>query len=265
MKWPVVNKDYHEQGSSSSDSDFVAKFTKVPFHLASWTENAGYLTQKRVLDFCCSTGETACGIAFFHDPAEIFAVDFHTPGSNLLSRITANTAATELPKNLHFKQLGPTIDLPPGEFDFIYSWSKFELIEKSLLPLIIGKFYDSLSLGGRVLIQLGRPYYSPLGGHLVECGISNWEHLTLPLSELKQRVMTGNSFSDAKRIAIWERFERLNKITAEQLTSLFSGAGFHLAKSYVQKTTDLPPKQLIDVYQKDKILENQYVLLFVKA
>lgn len=265
MNWPIDNNEYYKNGSSCTNSDFVAKFTQIPYYLSSWTENIGFLEGKRVLDYGCHGGEIACGVALFHNAREVLGVDFLPPAENLLPLVKANAGISDLPKNLTFSQLSSATDFPPGEFDFIYSWSRLELVEKALLPKIIQNFYNALSLGGRVLIQFGRPYYSSLGSHLSECGIGNWEHLTTPISDLKKKVMSGTSFSESKKLAIWERFESLNKMTPSQLCTFFSGAGFHLAKSYIQTTDETPPKEITDLFIKDRLVESQFLMLFVKA
>src|SRR5437879_5494330 len=74
VEWPIHNKGLAAEARQATDPNFVSKFVDIPYYLSLWSEDIGGLTNRRVLDFGCGFGETAAGVAVFHEPSSVVGV-----------------------------------------------------------------------------------------------------------------------------------------------------------------------------------------------
>ena len=264
-EWVGHRPQIAELAHARGDRAFIEKFVDVPRHLSSWTQDIGYLEGKRVLDFGCGCGEAAVGTAVFHNPEFVLGVDCVAPPADLAERIGRFTDVEDVPSNVRFEQTSLANGLAEGEFDFIYSWSFLLHVSPKLLPTLVSRLYDRLTLGGRVLIQLSPLYHSANGAQLGEFGIGPWEHLVLPVAELRARVLDSRRGQDDARSAAWNSYENLNRIGAADISKLFRESGFHQVRSYETCNSLSPPETLCDRYCEDALSREQVVFLFAKA
>ena len=225
---------------------------------------------RTIIDFGCGHGVKALAIALKYPDKQVIGVDI-TRAFEKAAEFSNDQLQAALPKNLSFVQIDPgqslkTVTSP----DAIYSWSVLEHVERTLLPDIIADMHNSLSPDGQVFTQIAPLYYSPFGSHLREFIETPWAHLTLDHSTLKQRVERKHDQllkQQDKRQRAWmfEQFNELNKITAEELSSYFADAGFEFKRREITKTQLEPPAMLHFAFTKDALLTNELRFITAKS
>ncbi|WP_419606439.1 hypothetical protein, partial [Thiolapillus sp.] len=73
--------------------------------------------------------------------------------------------------------------------DAVFSWSVFEHVPQSQIPVIFADLYNSLHKGGLFFLQIEPLYYSPWGSHLRRFIDVPWAHLLWPGEQLRTAVM----------------------------------------------------------------------------
>ena len=100
-----------ERATACRDDVFRAKFVHLPGHIRQWTAPFGGLEGKRVLDFGCGSGTTACAIAATCDALFVDGVDINRENEMCAKDVRENLQLDDLPDNLTFRTLQPADDL----------------------------------------------------------------------------------------------------------------------------------------------------------
>jgi ubiquinone/menaquinone biosynthesis C-methylase UbiE len=222
---------------------------------------AGGLRNQRVLELGCGAGLIAAGVALCYEPQSIHGVDLKLP--NTLQAVLSELGLA-MPNNLMLSRRESLTDLPDMSFDFVYSWSALHHLQSRVLGEIIEAIYRATAIGGRVLVQAQKFYYSADGGRLNECGMPPWSHLTLPRNELRDRLFQLHGENSATAIAALDRVDNMPRLSSASLASMFVDAGFHLVQRYTTTVADQPPESLRNVFRDEALTENQVILLFSK-
>ena len=229
----------------------------------------------RILDFGCGDGAASLGVAL-QVGAEVAGVDLARSFDHLPALAKKNLYLEQLPANLSFHEVLPDRPLPfaDGFADLVYSWSVFEHVADARASLV--EIARVTKPGGYLFTQIDPLFYSPYGSHLWRLVREPWAHLRLTNDELtalasaapndipasEQDVLyRTNTFDDVKRYLLKE-YSRLNRITADQLCELVSGAGFRLCnKKLTFADEQVPDELLAKGYSKEQLMTQQIVLL----
>ena len=265
MDWPPFNKDIMNMQKEVRDPTFSAKFFDIPYYLSLHTEDIGYLTGKRVLDFGCNSGETACGTALFHNPSLILGGEFGEPWARLGDTIAKSVGLNTLPPNLAFSSFEADYQLPETEFHFVYSWGALASVPRAMLPTVVARIYERLRIGGRALIQISPLYLSARGSQLGEPSLGNWDHLLLNTAELRSQFFAKSDASEAAKTARWRYFENLSRVTPAEILDVFLQAGFYNIRQREYFLDIEPPEDLQKKFAVEDLKRNQVIFLFGKA
>lgn len=185
----------------------------------------------------------------------------------------------KLPENLSFRRieeghrLAGTIDV-----DAIFSWSAFEHIDRRFLHTIVADLFALLPSGGLFFMRIEPLYYSPFGSHLIRFIRQPWAHLLWGEQVLKQALLdfagdipenekdahfASRDFAEYK-LFIFKEFEKLNKLTANEICSLFLTQGFEILRDERYKVAQPVPELLLSKYPAEDLLTNEIRLLLRK-
>lgn len=252
------------RANACDDTTFRSKYVSIPGYLKQWTADVGGLKGKRLLDFGCGNGTTACAVAATCEPAAVDGVDINKEHQECASLMRLMLGA-ELPGTLSFRTLSPGEALEKAKYDVVYSWSVFEHIDRKLLGPIIANIRESLVPNGVLFVQVAPLYYSAEGAHLGRYGLHNWEHLSLQLNKLRGHVLEATHIPETARKADWGCYETLNKITAEELVAAIAERGFKLLRRYETHNAQEPGDSLLRIYQRETLRTEQIVALFAAS
>jgi len=231
-----------------------------------------------LLDFGCYDGTTGLGLLLRHGWKRVVGVDID-PGFDALPRLAREQIGLQrLPRGLEFRRIGPSESLRPiGPVDAIMSWSVFEHVDRSILDWVVADFHSVLAPGGHCFVQIDPLFFSPQGSHLGRFAAQPWAHLRMTDDELERFVMAADpatvpadeiteqfrsmSFDEYKRF-IFRHYQELNRITADELLSLFARNGFDLLWEKRRRTTEAIPDQLIGRYDDDLLRTCEIFALF---
>jgi SAM-dependent methyltransferase len=264
MGFPIFDADLFHGASAGLAPATSARFRDVPSYLASWTEDIGYLTDKRVLDFGCLSGESTFGVAHFHRPKLVVGMDYDIPPKRVPAAL-ASLGTLPFPENLKFVSYRDQASISTVKFDFIYSWSAFARLHADDLPVVARDLYHALRVGGRLLVQVSPLYHAPEGAIMGHLGIRNWEHLLLSEQAFHDKIVSLPEHSLATCENAWKFYQGLNRLTALQICEVVCEEGFHLLKSYETFSDRSPPAVLLDKFQLKTLQREQVVFLFVKG
>jgi cyclopropane fatty-acyl-phospholipid synthase-like methyltransferase len=221
----------------------------------------GGLRGKRILDFGCGNGTTACAVAATCEATSVEGVDINREHEGC-ARLVREYLDIDLPSSLTFRTLKAGEKLERGRYDIAYSWSVFEHIEPNLLSPIAANIRESLQPAGLFFVQVAPLYYSADGAHLMHHGVRAWEHLIWPLNQLRAQILERSQAPEETRRVDWSCFETLNKITADDLVDVICAAGFRLIRRYQTPTAQEPSEKLLRAFQRDVLKTEQIVALF---
>lgn len=253
-----------QSAKSSDDEVFRSKFVLLPGYLRQWTEPEGGFSGKRVLDFGCGNGTTACAVAATCEPLSVEGVDINQEHQSCGSIVRKNLGI-DLPKNLSFRTLSPGEQLAAGRYDIVYSWSVFEHIDRELFDSVVSNIRESLTEDGLLFVQIAPLYYSAEGSHLTRYGVRSWEHLSLQLNRLRALVFEHPALGQEEKCLDWSCFETLNKMTASELVNLVHLQGFTVVRTYHTHNSQEPPFALSSIFDREVLQTEQIVALFRKT
>ena len=251
-----------EAAQAVSNPVFKAKFADLPRFLEEWSQPIGGLKDKRVMDFGCGNGTTACAVALTRQPALVVGIDINDQFHGCLDAVAPHLGIEALPDNLAFERVKPGELGTHGDFDFIYAWSVFEHIDQALFDPLVASLRDKLRVGGCLFVQIAPLYYSAEGAHLMRYGIKRWEHLSLQLDTLRARVFAHGEGTEGDKDRDWRCFETLNRMTAPELVRRISKLGFRLVRDYYTQETMLPDDNVLSVYNGSVLTTKQFVGTF---
>jgi SAM-dependent methyltransferase len=262
---------------SFSDPVFLEKFTTVPRRIKDWVGPHLDLSRATVLDFGCGEGTTALALALDHPHASIHGMDVEDYFHQLAVMARTQLRIPDLPHNLSF------FEAEPGEFpyeeeslDLIYSWSVFEHLDERLMADVLRKLLSILKRGGLFFLNVRPLYYSPKGGHLHNFTNIDWLHLLRGHVVLKEEIYTPSamivppepkhahrSFEEYRDL-VWEVYENLNKIIADELRQFVLDSGFELLDEFRATCAQEPPDRLLQVYNRAILTTEEAQFLFRK-
>lgn len=244
--------------SKISDPVYEQKFNYLPSIISEWV---GGLQNKDVLDFGCGEATTALGVALQHEAKRVVGIDIMPDPDLCATYASKQLGLSELPRNLHLHRVEPgRLHKSDDKFDVIYSWSVFEHVEQRILSATLEMLKTSLKPGGRLFIQISPLFYSADGGHLM-CKVPEpWGHLTNQHSVYLEKVQAACSTPE-EYAALKSMFETLNHMTASRLIGHAKDGGFRVLQEYRTERNDAVPAELLDIYQRDILMNEQIVLL----
>ena len=231
-----------------------------------------------LLDFGCYDGTTGLGLLLRHRWKRVVGVDID-PGFDALPRLAREQIGLQrLPRGLEFLRIAPSASLAGvGPVDAIMSWSVFEHVDRKILDRVIADFHSVLAPGGYCFVQIDPLFFSPQGSHLGRFAAQPWAHLRIADDELERFVMAAApetvpadeiteqfrsmSFDEYKRF-IYRHYRELNRITADELLSLFARNGFELAWEKRRRTEEPIPGELVGRYDDDLLRTCEIFALF---
>jgi SAM-dependent methyltransferase len=183
-----------------------------------------------VADFGCGEGSMALGLYRRAAPHRLIGFDLKPVD---VQQLSANAKAVgvgpELPPGLEFRQSTASA-IPAGraEFDFVYSWSAFEHVWDPVAAL--DEVRRVLRRNGHFFLQLWPFYFSAKGSHLWQWFDEDFHHL-----RVNERDLVGQVIADERQPREWAQymtheFERLNRLTLDQLQRSVLAAGFDVLR-----------------------------------
>lgn len=251
--------------ANSTDKRVSVKMKNPHIRINNWLSAHGGLQNKRVLDFGCGVGLTACSVALFHEPALVLGVDIGREYRNCGSIVAAELGLKELPRQLRFETILPGAPISESDFDVVYSWSVFEHINQEIFDDVVRGIREKMRPGGYFFMQVAPLFFSAEGSHLWEAGLTKWEHLSYQLDTLRSTVLAAPNLAADHRQRLWGMYERLNRLTADQMERRFQACGFRLMRAQRDAIAYQPPADLLDVYRLDVLTTYQIVLLLQKT
>lgn len=262
------------RGESICDEWFGSHFNYAADVSAEWLGEMG--RKGPLLDFGCGDGITALGLKLRHNYVNVEGVDISTTHKGLEKLAQVQLGLRKLPSGLSFKKIKagkPIVRREP--FAAIMSWSAFEHIATEYLRPVISNLYDLVAPGGIVFIQINPLYHSPQGAHLGRFNLPDWAHLqwsrervehwvidfngSIPSSETEENFHK-RTFGEYKEWVLQE-FNQLNRISAQELKSMFEQRGFEVVREVYGKVTKIPPNDLLQKYTEDILRTDELRLL----
>jgi len=234
-----------------------------------------------LLDFGCYDGITGLGLLLRHGWKRVIGVDID-PGFDVLPRLAREQIGLErLPSGLQFQRIEQNESLRSiGPVDAIMSWSVFEHVDRKILASVVADFHSVLAPGGHCFVQIDPLFFSPQGSHLGRFAAQPWAHLRMADDELERFVMAAAPgtvpadeiteqfrsmpFDEYKRF-IFRHYRELNRITADELLSLFERNGFDLVWEKRRRTAEAIPEVLVGRYDEDLLRTCEIFALFRSA
>jgi hypothetical protein len=231
-----------------------------------------------LLDFGCYDGTTALGLMLRHGWKRVIGVDID-PGFEALPRMSREQIGLQqLPPGLEFRLIRPNESLAAcGPVRAIVTWSVFEHVERTILDSVVADFHAALAPAGLCFVQIDPLFYSPQGSHLGRFAARPWAHLCMDDADLERFVMAAAPgtvpadeiteqfrsmpFDEYKRF-IFRHYRELNRITADELLSLFARNGFELVWERRRRTDQPIPEELSGRYDEDLLRTCEIFALF---
>lgn len=278
-----INKDSTKDFSIEKITDdwFKSHFIYAPDVVYDWIKKHNKKSNISLLDFGCGDGIMSLGLKLRHPINSLCGVDLHNSNSFLAETAKTQIGLQNLPSKLEFITIDPNISLFESvqrRFDYVYSWSVFEHIEIEFIPKILKEIKETIANQGAFFIQIEPLYYSPFGSHLGGVIKESWAHLLLTEEELSKSVygfdlesMDGEfknktfevcSNDDFKKYLMRE-YKTLNKLTCGQLIKLCEDAGFSVLECWKNKVNIEPPKQLLNIYEREDLVTSEIRILLI--
>lgn len=258
------------------DKTFDGKYNVVIDIFKQWMPDKYNFSNATILDFGCEHGIMALAIAMKLKAKKVIGIDVKPHYLKLVEMVGSRVGIDKLPPNLSFfeNNLGEKL-AEKVKVDVIFSWSTFEHVRQSHLDDIVTDLYNSLNDNGFVFLQISPLYYSPFGSHLQTLIDTPWAHLTMQKDILRDAVMTrpknGTIYAEesdenyaAIKAGIWDTYDQLNLVTADEIIRLFERHGFMTVKKLTTNVAHEPSPDLSQIYMKEVLQTEQLVALFQK-
>jgi 2-polyprenyl-3-methyl-5-hydroxy-6-metoxy-1,4-benzoquinol methylase len=209
----------------------------------------------RILDFGCGSGLITAGIACFLRPELVVGVDIVDYVNHQENEAVAKNFGFDyqsVMERIEFRTINALASLPRDYFDCVLSWSVVEHINRDVLISEIIELRQSLVTNGVMVIQSAPLYFSPYGSHVYS--LPPWSHLILSEDNFRSVVLKNENSGRAEALISCK--ESLNRVTIDDLSSIFISAGFKIEELYITGTELAPPSDLSSIYQ-DNILKQE--------
>lgn len=244
-----------------SDDVYRTKFKVLPDIIRSWVTVDGNLQDQNILDFGCGEGTTALGFALQNPSTYVVGVDIMPDIEKCAPLAIDQLRLSSLPENLILKR-GHLCDLYDDldQFDVIYSWSVFEHVDQQTLLDTLTMLRDLLKPHGQLFIQISPLFFSEDGSHLMAWVPESWGHLVNQHSVYMEKLWAGCSTPELFA-SLRSMFETLNRLTGDDLVQHAKAAGFSVKREFRTDRNGTVPRKLLEVYNRDVLLNEQIVLL----
>jgi ubiquinone/menaquinone biosynthesis C-methylase UbiE len=210
---------------------FEEKYDDAASQIVSFGEASGVtLADRKIADIGCGEGSMALGLCHKVNPESLVGFDtVATSTEDLLARSRELGIASALPDELTFRQTHPTqISAGDSEFGFVYSWSAFEHIDQPVL--VLREIRRILRPTGHFFLQLWPFYLSASGSHLGQWFDQEFHHLYASDHETAAQVLASDDQPREWAEYMVSEFERLNRLTIEELQRSVLAAGFDVIR-----------------------------------
>ena len=239
-----------------SDAAFNSRFNHIFHTVNSWVN---VKDKSNILDFGCGAGIAALNFALKNPGCTIYGCDI-SDSFESLGAIAEDKIKAPLPANLYFKQMNDGVIPFDNKFDLIFSWSVFEHVNVYLMDSVISDIKSKLNDNGLLFIQIDPLYYSARGSHLYHILKEPWIHLKMQHDNLREAVFKNQE--NSKTAYFWDEYEKLNKLTVNELICAFRRLGFKILKQEITRDTEhVPTEELLGTYNEDVLLTNSVILL----
>jgi ubiquinone/menaquinone biosynthesis C-methylase UbiE len=233
------------RGPSAGLEWFLEKYNRAVDEIVAYCADCAVpLEGLDVADVGCGEGSMALGFLNRAKPNRVAGFDtVATDTEQLLSRARALGLVDALPPQLEFRQSFPTeIPAADAEFDFVYSWSAFEHIADPL-P-VLREIHRILRPEGCFFLTLWPFYFSAKGSHLWQWFDQDFHHLLENERDIVAEVAASDRQPRDWADYMNHEFERLNRITTDELQRAVLAAGFDVARVDLETTPVLGPPSL---------------------
>jgi hypothetical protein len=197
----------------------------------------------------------------------VLGVDIHSNYADL-DRFSAEVLNAPLPKNLRFMTIDPGQSVSSFMTpDVIFSWSVMEHVSRDILRSVLVDLHETLAPNGILFTQICPLYFSPFGSHLQTVIDEPWHHLTYNHDELRRKIVPCPSIPAIDENGPWRfgQYERLNKITAEELAQYISQTGFDALED-TRLLMDLsPPPALLTAHPAEVLTNHELIFVHRKG
>lgn len=265
--------------SKISDEWFRIHFEYAADVTHQWIGSVVDVKQSRLLQFGCGDSVTDLGIVLRHGACSIHCVDVMEGYRKLPGVAQSQLGMARLPAALSFQTIQPGEVLASQRplYDGIMSWSVFEHVSREHVLPILRDLYQCLKPGGYFFLQIEPLYYSAYGSHLRRFSEVPWHHLLVSDEELWNAVQAHRDEikadeadlaledlgMDKYKRYIFDEYQVLNKLTADELVNLVKQAGFDVLREKRGDTepTAPIPEVLLQRYPRDVLVNNEIFLL----
>jgi len=244
-----------------SDPTVATKVLDVSAIVNSWAQRVGGLEDKSVLEIGCGEGAAAIGLALRSKPRELLGVDI-APLFGRAESIAREAGLESLPENLTFQCVDRAGFEARQRFDFIYSWSVLEHVDTDVLAENLAQQRAAMKDGAHYMFQVAPLFYSAEGSHLMHFGIPPWGHLLMQHNHIERAVFSHPGYEEPTKKGDWSCYNTLNKLTADELITHITHAGFELLFEYRTQDEVEPPPRLLAIYDRGVLTNNQVVAMF---
>jgi hypothetical protein len=263
-----------------TDEWFRAHFEYAADVVNHWVGSELDLRTARLLNFGCGDGITDLSLVLRHGATSIHGVDIRQEYAKLPRIAREQLGMSRIPSALTFETIQPGASLAErhGGMDGIMSWSTFEHVQRDQLDPILRDLHACLRPGGFLFIQIEPLFYSPFGSHLRRYDDVPWHHLLASEDALWKVIQDHEGPIDAAEVDfgfadfgvdgykkfVFNEYRALNRLTADELVGIATGAGFQV-KRQERRHVDMPiPEALVGRYPQDWLLNNEVFLLLTK-
>jgi SAM-dependent methyltransferase len=226
----VLTTNASKRPARAPDPDeqwFFDHYRDAPGQIVSFCRDGGLeLAGRAIADVGCGDGVMDLGLFHQTNPRRLVGFDVvPTDRASLLQRARRYGVAQELPTELEFRSSSATVTpAEDDEFDFVYSWSAFEHIPDPV-P-VLREIHRILRPDGHFFLQLWPFYFSPKGSHLWDWFPEDHHHLRTHERDVVSALQGSDRHSPDWTQYMSSEFERLNRITLDELQRSVLAAGF---------------------------------------
>jgi ubiquinone/menaquinone biosynthesis C-methylase UbiE len=233
------------RGAAAGLEWFLEKYNRAVDEIVAFCADCAVpLEGIDVADVGCGEGSMALGFLNRVHPRRVVGFDtVATDTGELLDRARTLGLVQTLPSALEFRRSQPTqLPAEAGEFDFVYSWSAFEHIADPVL--VLREIHRILRPNGCFFLTLWPFYFSPKGSHLWQWFDQDFHHLLDQERDIVAQVAASDRQPREWAEHMTHEFERLNRITTDELQRAVLAAGFDVARVDLETSPVLAPSSL---------------------
>jgi SAM-dependent methyltransferase len=175
---------------SAMNKGFLNRYRTIYTNVKNRLESHIDLDNAAGLDFGCGDGTSLLRFALEHPESRFYGVDIDDTFHRIPQNLKVELDCDDVPKNLSVAQIEPgaKLDFDDNIFDFIYSWSVFEHVNRDLMKEVISDIHRVLNARGFLFLQINPLFFSARGAHLYNILPEPWVHLIEQHDNLEARL-----------------------------------------------------------------------------